>query len=765
MANDTTPMSVLGSQAILASVINSSLDGIVVIDSHGIVLEFNPAAEAMFGHARAEAVGRPISDLIVPEEMRRPHADGFARYLAGGAPKVLGRRIEVEALRADGSRMPIELAITEARIGEERLFTASMRDLTERRAAAAALQASEARLTAFLENAPAAMYLKDLQGRYVVANHWMLEALGRRADEVIGRTFAEVLGVDTVEAVQAVDRALLETGEPQIGEAVFPSATGLRQTMAVRFPVRDAKGEIIHLGGVIIDMSEQKKAELQLRASKERFRALSEFHPVALVIMQLRDRKVVLANPAFFQLINLPADIDLDLVNSSPWYETPEEQERVMAAIATHDSFDGLEARMRRQGGVFWASVSWRRVQYDGEPAIVTSIVDITDRKIAEAELERSREALHQSEKLTALGSLLAGVSHELNNPLAVVVGEAIILAEDAEGTPFAESADRIRNAADRCSRIVQTFLAMARQRPPERRAVEVGPLVRSMLELTGYSLRSNGIRVTEQIDDRVPAIWGDPDQLHQVLANILINAAQALQECPAPRRLTIRTMNDAPPGTVAIEVADNGPGIPPEIARRIFEPFFTTKPQGAGTGVGLSFCQGIVAAHGGSLRLVPSSEGATFRIELPAVVGAASGPAPAAGRAARAALSGKRALVVDDEPDLASTLSRFLGRQGFAVDTATSGAAAKEKLRDGDYDVILSDLRMPDIDGPALHAWLEKERPSLVSRMAFVTGDTLGPAAVRFLGTARRPFISKPFSLESLDELLRELAREAAGV
>jgi len=748
------------SDAILAAIIRSSLDCIVVVDHDGRVVEFNAAAEATFGYARAEALGRPIAELIVPPHLRRAHGDGLARYLSGGEPRVLGRRVEVEAMRAGGETFPVELAITEVRVGERRLFTACLRDLSEKRAAAAALEASEARLAGFLDHAPAAMYLKDLDGRYVLANPFMLRALGRGADEVIGAHYADVVDPSTVPEIEATDRALLASGRPQLDEGGFRSPAGEGHVISVRFPVRDGAGAISHLGGVIIDVTERKRAEAQARESERRFSALTQFHPVPVTFVRVQDEQIVLANPAFYEMMRLPADAG-DTLNRRSWYAGRQERDRIVALCRAKTRVDGVEAHMRRfDGSPFWAAISWRWIELDGEPVVVSSFVDLTDRKAAEAELARSREALHQSEKLTALGSLLAGVSHELNNPLAIVVGEAVVLEEDAEGTAFADGAARIKRAAERCARIVQNFLAMARQRPPERVAVDVNQLLGSALELAGYGLRTAGVRVATDLAPDLPRLSADPDQLHQVFLNLLINAQQAMQEVAGRRELAIRSYADG--ARVVFEFADTGPGVPPEIAPRIFEPFYTTKPQGAGTGVGLSYSQGIVEAHGGTLELLDGGIGATFRLGLP--VGPPTDghedrtPAEPAGEASAGSV-----LIVDDEVDLAATLARLLERRGYAVEVAGGGAEGLARLARRDYDVILSDLRMPDVDGPAIFAWLSVERPHLVDRLAFVTGDTLGPAAVRFLADAGRPYVEKPFTRESIAKLLRELGAAPA--
>jgi signal transduction histidine kinase/CheY-like chemotaxis protein len=389
-------------------------------------------------------------------------------------------------------------------------------------------------------------------------------------------------------------------------------------------------------------------------------------------------------------------------------------------------------------------------------------VIDIDEQKRAEAELARSREALYQSEKLTALGSLLAGVSHELNNPLAVVVGQSMMLEEEAEGTSLAERSAKIRRAAERCAKIVHTFLAMARQKPPAKTLVDVNAAVRSALDLTDYGLRTTGVQVEARLDPDLPPLSADPDQLHQVLANLFVNAQHALQSVSGRRALRVVTRRGAAAGTVEIEVADNGPGVPSEVRRRIFEPFFTTKPQGLGTGLGLSFSHGVIEGHGGRIELLDQSGGAVFLITLPSAAGASALAAVDGLRLPRAAPGA--ALVIDDEPEIVDMLAELLGRQGYAVSTASTGREGRHKLEAGDFDVVLSDVRMPDVDGPALFEWIEKSRPELRSRIGFITGDTLGPAAASFLNHAGRPYLEKPFTPKAVREFVARLHPAPSG-
>ncbi|RYY47652.1 MAG: GAF domain-containing protein [Sphingomonadales bacterium] len=385
-------------------------------------------------------------------------------------------------------------------------------------------------------------------------------------------------------------------------------------------------------------------------------------------------------------------------------------------------------------------------------------ILDLTERKRAEAALARSRETLYQTEKLSALGSLLAGVSHELNNPLSIVVAQAVMMERQSQGGELAERAQKIRKAADRCARIVQTFLAMARQKRPEREPVDLNHVAMAAYELAEYGLRTDGVAATRELAPSLPTISADSDQLHQIIINLLVNAQQAMSETPRPdRKLTLRTAAGETAGTVILEVIDSGPGIPEEAHRRIFEPFYTTKPQGEGTGVGLSFSQGLAEAHGGKLELLRSKRGAHFRLTLP-VDPAQGAPELQAAAPVIAEAPPRRALVVDDELEIAESLADFLSIEGFACDVSVGGAEAQKRLAKGEYDLIVSDLRMPGMDGPQLYAWLQTERPELVDRMAFATGDTLGTSAARFLEATDRPVLEKPFMPDAVHRFLQQM-------
>jgi two-component system NtrC family sensor kinase len=392
----------------------------------------------------------------------------------------------------------------------------------------------------------------------------------------------------------------------------------------------------------------------------------------------------------------------------------------------------------------------------DGAAYAVCGIsTDITEKKRSVEELARQREAIYQREKLAALGSLLAGVAHELNNPLAVVVARAVLLEEqgDAETRVMAE---KIRTAAERCARIVRTFLGMARQQPPERGPVAIDEVVAAALDMTAYAMRTSGVEVHLDQRGELPLILADADQLHQVLLNLLINAQQALQDQAAPRRITLRTCYDQAANQIRIAVADNGPGIPAPLRARVFEPYFTTKPTGIGTGVGLAVSLGIVEAHGGELTVeCPPDGGAVFNIALPA--GNANVRDSVSGPSAQASAKRHTILIVDDETEIRETLAQILSGQHRVV-AVESGSDALARMEQEHFDVILTDMRMPDLDGRALYREIERRWPRQAERIVFMTGDTLSAVLSDFVSESRRPVIEKPFLPKDVRRVVAEV-------
>jgi signal transduction histidine kinase/ActR/RegA family two-component response regulator len=384
---------------------------------------------------------------------------------------------------------------------------------------------------------------------------------------------------------------------------------------------------------------------------------------------------------------------------------------------------------------------------------------NITALKQAEVQVQRQQETLYQQEKLAAMGFLLASVAHELNNPLSIVMMQADLLREELGEPPLVERVAELNQSAERCVRIVRNFLTLARQNPPQRTAVQLNAVIDEVLVLLAYALRVDNIDVHQRLAPDLPTLWADPHQLHQVVVNLVTNAQQALRETGAARQLTITTRADLGLASVALEVADTGRGIPPTLRTRIFEPFFTTKPPGIGTGLGLSLCQGIIESHGGTITVQSPPEGGTvFRVELPITALPLVKPPVSAIEAATVTPTPQKAiLIVDDEEGISKGLAYLFRRDGHQVDTAANGHFALARLQEREYDLILCDLRMPELDGPGLYRALEFHAPHLLCRFIFLTGDTLSPEAQTFLTQTGATRLNKPFRAAEIRRVVQQ--------
>jgi two-component system NtrC family sensor kinase len=379
--------------------------------------------------------------------------------------------------------------------------------------------------------------------------------------------------------------------------------------------------------------------------------------------------------------------------------------------------------------------------------------LDRQNRSLEETVRERT-ERLLQSEKVATMGSLLAGVAHELNNPLAVVTGQAQLLSSTVSDPVVVRRAEKIDNAARRCVRIVRNFLALARRRAPERGEVKLNDVVQEAVELLAYELRTGNVEVSLSLAEDLPVLWADGHQLHQVLVNIVANAHHAMRHSSSPRRLTITTERGPAGQHVRLAIADTGPGIPAEIRAKIFEPFFTTKPSGEGTGLGLSLCRGIVEEHGGTIGVESEpGRGTTFLIMLPVLPCLVVVAAPDTTEAPEP-MGTKTILIVDDESEVAAILVEALERDGYRTETVPNGADALRLLERQRYDLVVSDTKMPVMDG------MELQR-----RIIFVTGDVLDAEKQHFLESTGVPILTKPFDLsEVLRVVRRRLVDTARG-
>jgi signal transduction histidine kinase/CheY-like chemotaxis protein len=359
---------------------------------------------------------------------------------------------------------------------------------------------------------------------------------------------------------------------------------------------------------------------------------------------------------------------------------------------------------------------------------------------------------VQQTEKMAAVGQLASGMAHELSNPLTSIMGYAQVLLQRGSLETRGSEAKMIFEEAQRASRIVKNLLSYARQTEPERIRVDVNEVVARTVALRGYELKLHNIVVHCDLEPRLPATLADPHQIQQMVVNLLINAEQAIMGDRRQGHIEVRTRR-ASESWLLIEISDDGPGIPPEISSRVYDPFFTTKPLGIGTGLGLTVVRSLAEKHEGKVTFENLfGRGTKFTIHLPLVPLPALQPSRVtAVLATEKKIRSAHILVVEDEPTVAQLVADVLREERHTVEAVTDSHEGLLRASHGRYDLIICDLRMPRLDGPAFYDALVRARPSAQHRMLFVTGDTLGPHTVEFLKSHQLEFLTKPFLVEEL--------------
>jgi signal transduction histidine kinase/BarA-like signal transduction histidine kinase len=417
--------------------------------------------------------------------------------------------------------------------------------------------------------------------------------------------------------------------------------------------------------------------------------------------------------------------------------------------------------RLRRlDGSALWVEVTARAepVRRGAVLRVDALVRDVSQRRKLDDQSKELYLQLLQAEKMAALGQTISGVAHELNNPLATILTWAERIAE----RPLDDTAKRgmgvILGETERAARIVRNLLTFARKRQSTRAMIDVNDVVRETLTLRAYEQKVSGIEVTEALASCLPQVFADAHQIQQVLLNLVINAEQAMLGAHGRGTLVVRTWHNAAADLVALEVSDDGPGLPADTAGKVFDPFFTTKEVGQGTGLGLTVAYAIVEEHGGRIRVSPdTSAGATFVVELP-VSGMGAGARPRAAVAPpMEAVRGASVLVVEDESALATAVIDALTDAGLHVDYAGDGDDALARIRSARYDAVVCDLKMPRVDGITFYRALAATAPTLARRVIFVTGDVLAPDAERFLEESGCRWLAKPFRLSDLLRAVRE--------
>ncbi len=500
--------------------------------------------------------------------------------------------------------------------------------------------------------------------------------------------------------------------------------------------------------------TESDDLRTKIQSTEERYRTLFAQASEAIIIASADDLHLLEMNEAACRLLRFSA------VESPP--------QRLSSFIRLQPSADGSHPAtgpewyaaltkqprlelIRSDGTVLPAEVAGAPLEFDGKPAYQFFFHEITERT-------RLEQQLRQAEKLSALGQMISGIAHELNNPLAVIKGYLDLVLSRHDLAPQTRAdLEKVVHESNRAAKLVSNFLSFARERAARHEAVDLNRMVQRVMELREMDLRILGVQRELNLDGTIPKTEADASQLEQVLVNLVGNALHALAEWPGNRRLKISTRLRG--DIILIQVEDSGPGVAPDALPHIFEPFFTTKPVGCGTGLGLSIAHSIIAEHHGRIYCqTPPGGGAAFIIELPIVEAQVTGteegtlPLPETAPLVNPANQPRaHILVLDDEPVLAELLAELLTTLGHTTVTSGSALQALELVQEQSFDLILSDFRMPLMNGREFYERLSQEQPSLAKRIVFVTGDVVNQETRAFLDEVGNPHLSKPFRLDEV--------------
>jgi len=614
----------------------------------GAILQTNHRTRELFGYSEQEALQASVCDLS---------ADGTEFSCQAALEHIrraaAGERHRFEWLSKDKSGRPFwtEVALQAAMIGQDLRVLAAVRDITDRKNAEDELRRQRHLLERIINTLPLGVFWKDKNGAFLGCNEYFAQVLGVQSrGDVIGKTDQDLgMPPDEVKAYQEADRKVLESGQPLM-HIIEPLQRANGEHIWVdtsKAPLEDERGAIYGVLGVFEDTTERKNAEERLRQSEEKFSQLFHLSPEAIILINKETRTVLDANQVFSALTGYErAEVlgkELMSLNLLP---DVDRRRMLLDLLQNFGHAENFELTVQRKDGrSILCSLACTVLSLSGKPTILAIARDVT-------ELKRMQETMVQTEKMISVGGIAAGIAHEINNPLGIVLQATQNLAQRLK-PDFPKNAEAakavgldmevmgryvkarkldvfledIQSAATRAASIIRHMLDFSRRSESKRCLCDLPAIIDKAVELAGsdYDLKKSfdfrRIQIVRDVAPDLPGISCTETEIEQVLLNLLRNAAQAMAAMVPPLeepRIEIRASADTK--SVRIEVIDNGPGMTPEVQRRIFEPFFTTKPPGVGTGLGLSVSYFIITkGHQGSLTVDSSpGQGAHFTLELP---------------------------------------------------------------------------------------------------------------------------------------------------
>ncbi len=620
-----------------------------------------------------------------------------------------------------------------------------------------ALRESEERYRRIVETSNEGILTVDAESKITFVNRRLSEMLGYPVDEILGKSSLQ-FAPEADRASAAVRDVRWRQGISEECEAGFVRKDGTELWALLKTsPIRDTDGAYAGTLAMMTDRTRHKQAEEALRKSEEQYRQIVETATDG--ILKIDDAALIIfANGRFAEMLgHEPSDM---FGRSVFAFMSAEARATADHALRSRSRLkDALDTTFRHKDGTDLSVNLVSTALVDGEGRHVGNLLVVRD----VTERNKLQSQLMVSDRMASVGTLAAGVAHEINNPLAAVIGNLDFIADGLERMVTSDSAaarskkeeacflkevkeslDDAREAAQRVRFIVRDLKIFSRTPNDEPKgAVDVKAIMESSLRMAWHEIRHRA-RVVKDYG-QVPCVEGNQARLGQVFLNLLVNAAQALPEGRAEHNeVRISTRLDGQ--RVIVEVADTGTGIPPGVIGRIFDAFFTTKAVGVGMGLGLAICQRIVADMGGELTVQSEvGKGTTFRVTLPIAHNEGkerAGPVeaiPIAGRRGRI-------LVVDDEEAVVNAVKRILSKDHDVVVVVSAKDALALFARGEDFDLILSDLMMPDMTGMDLHRELSRIAPEQAERMVFLTGGAFTPKARRFLSETPQEHLEKPF-------------------
>jgi PAS domain S-box-containing protein len=750
------------SEARLRAIMDNSPANIFLKDTQGRYLLVNRVFQEWHCVSAEEAVGRTSADF-----MSRDVADVFAekdrRILETGEAV----SEEVEVVHADG--MTRSLLLAKFPIRDDRGCMVALGgigvNISDRKRMEEALRESEGRLRAVMDNSPANIFLKDLDGRYLIANRVFGEWYGISPDQVSGRTAADILSPELTEIFNAQNRQVVETGERLSAELVIPVPGGGERTILIdKFPFHDDAGNLIAVGGISVDISDRKRVEEALRESEEKYRSIINTTSQGCWIID-RMLKTVEVNDALCAMLAYSRDemlgvSPLDFVIEADWKSV---KSRLAARRKTSPrSFD--VTLIAKNGRHVQARVN-ATVLRDGTGRRIGSFAFLSDI----TEHRKIEQQLIQAQKMEAIGVLAGGIAHDFNNILSGILGHCFLaLQEVPEGNGARFNLEHIDGAGKRAANLVQQLLAFSRRHQAVRRPVRINHVIDEVFHLIRASVPAT-IDVQCHMDDDAGTVMADATQLHQVVMNLCTNAVDALEGGTGTIQVELGNVDlvagdpsvgpDLSPGRyVRLDVADDGCGMDQRTLKHIFDPFFTTKEVGKGTGLGLSATHGIVSDHEGAIRIdTKRGKGTVFRLFFPRVEEPESEhhQDPSLAETPRGT---ERILLVDDEKMIVQMTSSLLKRMGYQVEATTSSNTALSVFAKdpNKFDLVITDQIMPDLTGNDLAVKLMEISPDIPIILCTGYHEALSPETAQNLGIREVAF--KPVDPAEFPHLVRRV-------